>query len=327
MSSVLVVGSVAIDSVKTPFLSRERSLGGSATHFSVAASFFTDVGVVAVIGEDFTAEDEAVFRERNIDTKDLERVAGGKTFFWKGEYGFDLNTAHTHDTQLNVFAEFKPKLSADARKSPYLFLGNIQPTLQREVREQVDAQFVAMDTMNFWIESARDELVKTIGVVDALIINDAEARQLADEPNLIKAAKQILAMGPKMLIIKRGEYGAACFTEKSFFATPAYPLENVFDPTGAGDSFAGGFMGYLARTNKPEDMMCVRRGIIYGSIMASFNVEEFSCDRLRRVTSIEISDRLTEFKQFTHFDLDETLANSQFEPTKAKSSTSAPRAR
>lgn len=307
MSSVLVVGSVAIDSVKTPFLSRERSLGGSATHFSVAASFFTDVGVVAVIGEDFTAEDESVFHEHDIDTRDLERVAGGKTFFWKGEYGFDLNAAHTLDTQLNVFAEFKPKLSAEARKSPYLFLGNIQPTLQREVREQVDARFVAMDTMNFWIESSRDELVKTIGVVDALIINDAEARQLANEPNLIKAAKEILSLGPKMLIIKRGEYGSACFTNDSFFATPAYPLETVFDPTGAGDSFAGGFMGYLARTNKPEDMMCVRRGIVYGSIMASFNVEEFSCDRLRRVTPVEIGNRLAEFKEFTHFDLDETM--------------------
>ncbi|MCA9803158.1 MAG: sugar kinase [Cyanobacteria bacterium HKST-UBA02] len=307
MSSVLAVGSVAIDSVKTPFGTRERSLGGSATHFSVAASFFTDVAVVAVIGDDFTAEDEAVFHERKIETRDLKRVAGGKTFFWAGEYGFDLNTAHTLDTQLNVFADFKPTLSDEARKAPYLFLGNIQPTLQREVREQSNARFVAMDTMNFWIETEKEELIKTIGVVDALIINDAEARQLVQEPNLIKAARQILDLGPRMVLIKRGEYGAACFTRDSFFATPAYPLEGVFDPTGAGDSFAGGFMGYMAQADNLDDSMAIRRGIIYGSIMASFNVEEFSCDRLRHLGPQDISDRLAEFKAFTHFDLDDKV--------------------
>ncbi|MBI1270483.1 sugar kinase [bacterium] len=312
MSSVLAVGSVAIDSVKTPFGFRERSLGGSATHFSVAASFFTDVSVVAVIGDDFTAEDESVFREREIDTSDLKRVPGGKTFFWAGEYGFDLNTAHTLDTQLNVFADFKPILSESAREAPYLFLGNIQPALQREVREQSNARFVAMDTMNYWIETAPEELIKTIGVVDALIINDAEARQLVDEPNLIKAAKQILEFGPKMLIIKRGEYGAACFTKESFFATPAYPLESVFDPTGAGDSFAGGFMGYMAQANNLDDTMNVRRGIIYGSIMASFIVEEFSCDRLRRINRSDINNRLSDFKDFTHFDLDESVTVKTF---------------
>lgn len=311
MTSLLAVGSVAIDSVKTPFGARERSLGGSATHFSVASSFFAQTGVVAVIGDDFTAEDEAVFHERGIDVSNLERVKGGKTFFWAGEYGFDLNAAHTLDTQLNVFADFNPRLSETSKKAPFLFLGNIQPTLQREVRAQSDAHFVAMDTMNYWIETARDELVKTIGVVDALIINDAEARQLVDESNLIKAARQILELGPKVLIIKRGEYGAACFTKDSFFATPAYPLESVFDPTGAGDSFAGGFMGYMARANKPDDMTYIRRGIIYGSIMASFNVEEFSCDRLRRVTPEEINKRLADFKAFTHFDLDNTVDFSE----------------
>jgi|AGTN01.1.fsa_nt_gi Sugar kinases, ribokinase family len=305
MSSLLAVGSVAIDSIKTPFGSRDRSLGGSATHFSVSASFFTDVAVVGVIGEDFTAEDESVFHEREINTNDLQRVPGGKTFFWAGEYGFDLNTAHTLDTQLNVFGDFNPKLSDEAKKSPYLFLGNIQPTLQREVRSQVDARFVAMDTMNLWIDIARDELIKTIGVVDALIINDAEARQLAQEPNLIKAAKAILEMGPKMLLIKRGEYGAALFTRDTYFATPAFPLENVFDPTGAGDSFAGGFMGYLAQTGNLEDMT-VRRGIIYGSIMASFNVEEFSCDRLRRVKQEDIQNRLDQFNEFTYFDFEDS---------------------
>jgi sugar/nucleoside kinase (ribokinase family) len=302
MSSLLVVGSVAIDSIKTPFGVRERSLGGSATHFSVSASFFTDVAVVAVIGEDFTAEDEAVFHERKVNTADLQRIPGGKTFRWAGEYGFDLNTAETLDTQLNVFADFKPDLSVDARKSPFLFLGNIQPTLQREVREQVNARFVAMDTMNLWINTTREELLKTIAVVDALIINDAEARQLADEPNLIRAARKILGWGPQMLVVKRGEYGAAFFTKTAYFATPAFPLENVFDPTGAGDSFAGGFMGYLAQADKIDDMS-VRRAIIYGSTMASFNVEEFSCDRLRRLTSEEIRARFNQFKEFTHFEI------------------------
>jgi sugar/nucleoside kinase (ribokinase family) len=302
MSSLVVVGSVAIDSIKTPFGERERSLGGSATHFSVSASFFTDVSVVAVIGDDFTAEDEAVFHERKINTESLQRVPGGKTFRWAGEYDFDLNTAHTLDTQLNVFADFKPELSDKLKQAPFLFLGNIQPTLQREVREQSNAKFVAMDTMNFWINHTRDELLKTIAVVDALIINDAEARQLTQEANLIRAARKILALGPKLLIVKRGEYGAAYFTKDSFFATTAYPLEAVFDPTGAGDSFAGGFMGYLAQADKIDDHT-LRRGIIYGSVMASFNVEEFSCDRLRRLTPAEVKTRFHEFKEFTHFEI------------------------
>jgi sugar/nucleoside kinase (ribokinase family) len=321
MPSLLAVGSVAIDSIKTPFGSRQRSLGGSATHFSVAASFLTDVGIVAVIGEDFTKEDEAVFRERDVDTSDLKRVVGGKTFFWAGEYGFDLNAAQTLDTQLNVFGDFNPTLSAAACKSPFLFLGNIQPTLQRQVREQVDAKFVAMDTMNLWIETTRDELLKTIAVVDALIINDAEARQLAQEPNLIRAAKIILDMGPKMLLVKRGEHGAAFFTDDNYFAIPAYPLENVFDPTGAGDSFAGGFMGYIAQCEE-IDNMAIRCGIIYGSIMASFNVEEFSCDRLRRLKPAEIRNRLAQFKEFTHFELDET---TEFLRRAKKVSTAAAR--
>jgi sugar/nucleoside kinase (ribokinase family) len=300
--SLLAVGSVAIDSVKTPFGERERSLGGSATHFSVSASFFTEVGVVAVVGDDFTEEDSAVFRERNIDTRNLQRIEGGRTFRWTGEYGFDLNTARTLDTQLNVFADFNPQLSEHARKTPFLFLGNIQPALQREVRQQVDARFVAMDTMNYWIESTRDELLKTIGVVDALIINDAEVRELAGESNLIRAARWILGQGPQMLVVKRGEFGAAFFTKDSYFATTAYPLEAVFDPTGAGDSFAGGFMGYLAAADRIDDSV-LRRAIIYGSVMASFNVEEFSCDRLRKLTPEEIRARYLEFKEYTHFEV------------------------
>jgi sugar/nucleoside kinase (ribokinase family) len=299
---LLVVGSVAFDSIRTPFGVRERSLGGAALHFSVSASFFTDVAVVAVIGDDFTDEDEKVFRERRINTENLQRVAGGRTFRWSGEYGYDLNTAHTLDTQLNVFAEFNPHLSATAKESPFLFLANIQPGLQRLVREQVKARFVAMDTMNFWIEGAREELLQTIGVVDALIINDAEARELAQESNLIRAARKILTLGPQLVVVKRGEYGAAYFTRDSFFATPAFPLESVFDPTGAGDSFAGGFMGYLAQAGKVDDHT-LRRAVIYGSVMASYNVEEFSCDRLRRLQEEEIQDRFRQFKEFTHFEI------------------------
>lgn len=299
---LLVVGSVAIDSIRTPFGARERSLGGAALHFSVSASFFSEVGVVAVIGDDFTEEDHQVFRERGIDTDNLQRVAGGKTFRWAGEYGYDLNTAHTLDTQLNVFADFDPRLSPRARQSPFLFLANIQPGLQRKVREQVDARFVAMDTMNFWIEGAREELLQTIAVVDALLINDAEARELAQEANLIRAARKILTLGPQMVVVKRGEYGAAFFTRDSYFATPAFPLESVFDPTGAGDSFAGGFMGYLAQAEKIDDVT-LRRAVIYGSVMASFNVEEFSCDRLRRLRPEEIRERFHQFKEFTHFEI------------------------
>jgi len=299
--SILVVGSVAFDSLKTPFGEKERILGGSATYFSVAASFFTDVRVVAVVGDDFGPEDEAVFRERDVDISDLERVKGQRSFFWKGEYGYDLNVAHTLDTQLNVFADFKPKLSNAARETPYLFLGNIQPQLQAEVREQVRARLVAADTMNYWIESTPEQLSDMLKRIDILIINDSEARALAGEANRVRAARRILSMGPSRLVVKRGEYGAAMFSEESFFATPAYPLEEVFDPTGAGDSFAGGFMGYLAATNATDDG-ALRRAIIYGSVMASFNVEEFGCERLRRLTYEEINARFKQLRAFSHFE-------------------------
>jgi sugar/nucleoside kinase (ribokinase family) len=298
--SILVVGSVAFDSLKTPFGERERILGGSATYFSFAAYFFTDVRVVAVVGDDFGSEDEAVFRARDVDISDLERVEG-RSFFWKGEYGYDLNVAHTLDTQLNVFADFKPKLSAAARETPYLFLGNIQPDLQTEVREQVGAKLVAADTMNYWINSTPDQLRAMLKCIDILIINDSEARALAEEANLVRAARRILSMGPNRLVVKRGEYGAAMFSEESFFATPAYPLEEVFDPTGAGDSFAGGLMGYMAATNATDDAS-LRRAIIYGSVMASFNVEEFGCERMRRLTYDEINARFKELRSFSHFE-------------------------
>lgn len=303
--SILVVGSVAFDSVKTPFGERERILGGSATYFSVAASFFTKVRVVAVVGDDFGPADEAVFLERGVDTSDLERVPG-RSFHWSGEYGYDLNVAHTRDTQLNVFADFKPKLSNGAREASYLFLGNIQPQLQVEVREQVAAKLVAADTMNYWINNTPAELREMLERVDLLVINDAEAREIAKEANLVRAARRILKMGPKRLVVKRGEYGAAMFTENSYFATPAYPLEEVFDPTGAGDTFAGGFMGYLAATDSLDEAV-VRRAIIYGSVMASFNVEEFGCDRLRKLTYDEINARFRELRAFSNFEEAHTL--------------------
>lgn len=298
--SVLVVGSVAFDAIKTPFGERGKILGGSATHFSVAASFFTDVRVVAVVGDDFGAEEEAVFRERNVDISDIERVEGERSFFWSGEYGYDLNVAKTLDTQLNVFASFKPKLSEAARQAQFLFLGNIQPDLQIEVRKQVGANVVAADTMNYWINSTPKELREMLRHIDILIINDSESRAIAEEPNLAKAARRILSMGPKRLVVKRGEYGAAMFSEDHFFATPGYPLEDVFDPTGAGDSFAGGFMGYLASVGSTDEVT-MRRAIIYGSVMASFQVEEFGCERTRRLTQYEIKNRYRDFHTMTHF--------------------------
>ncbi|HLL73254.1 MAG TPA: PfkB family carbohydrate kinase [Pyrinomonadaceae bacterium] len=300
--SLLVVGSVAFDAVETPFGKRERMLGGSATHFSLSASFFTDVRVVGVVGADFGATELDVFARHDIDTSDLERVADGNTFFWRGRYDYDLNTAHTLDTQLNVFADFKPKLSDASKASRFVFLGNIQPDLQREVREQVaGAELVALDTMNYWINTVPDAVMEAISGVNVVIINDAEARQLSGEPNLIRAARKILDAGPKALVIKRGEYGAALFTGDSYFAIPAYPLESVFDPTGAGDTFAGGFMGYLA-SHETIDEGTMRRAMIYGSVMASFNVEEFGTERVDRLTHEEINERFRTFKRMTHFE-------------------------
>lgn len=300
--SLLVVGSVAFDAVETPFGKRERMLGGSASHFSISASFFTDVQVVAVVGGDFGAAERDVFARHDIDTTDLEVIPDGKTFRWHGRYEYDLNVAHTLETQLNVFAGFEPKLSDSSKQARLVFLGNIQPDLQRGVRAQVpDAEMVALDTMNLWIETTRDSLQKTIEVVDLVIINDAEARQLAEEPNLIKAARKILSWGPGTLIVKRGEYGAAMFTKDEYFAIPAYPLEAVFDPTGAGDTFAGGLMGYLSSQEK-VDHAALRRAMIFGSVMASFNVEEFGTERVQRLTHDEINERFRDFKRFTHFE-------------------------
>src|SRR5215211_9213544 len=310
--SLLVVGSVAYDAVETPFGKCDQMLGGSASHFSISASFFTNVGIVGVVGGDFT--DQEVFDNRGIVTRDLERIKDGKTFRWAGRYEYDLNVAQTLYTHLNVFDDFQTKVSDDSKKSRLLFLGNIQPDLQRGVREQMPrAELVALDTMNLWIEHTRDSLVRTIKGVDVVIINDAEARQLTGIPNLIKAARELLSWGPKALIIKRGEYGAALFTPDSYFAIPAYPLESVFDPTGAGDTFAGGFMGYLASQKEITDDT-MRRAMIYGSVMASFNVEKFGTERVDALDYPEINQRFRDFKRMTHFEeipFERVLANRE----------------
>lgn len=300
--SLLVVGSVAFDAVETPFGKIDKMLGGSASHFSISASYYTDVRVVGVVGGDFGQAEQNVFDAHNVDTTDLEHVPEGETFRWYGRYDYDLNVAQTLDTRLNVFADFKPKLSAESKNARLVFLGNIQPDLQREVRQQVsNAELVALDTMNLWIETTKPSLLKTIEGVDVVIINDAEARQLTEIPNLIKAARAILSWGPRALIVKRGEYGAALFTKESYFAIPAYPLESVFDPTGAGDTFAGGFMGYLS-SQQTLDEAAMRRAMIFGSVMASFNVEEFGTARVQKLTQDEINTRFSQFKQMTHFE-------------------------
>ena len=299
--SILVVGSVAIDSVETPFGRGENVLGGSATYFATSASFFTGVNLVAVVGEDFPQEHLDFLTSRNIDLTGLSRESG-KTFHWKGRYGYDLNEAHTLDTQLNVFQTFRPRIPAQYADTDYLILANIDPHLQLEVLEQVKAPKVtACDTMNFWISSKPEVLKQVIAKVDFLIINEGEARQLTGETNLIKAARAIRDMGAKNLIIKRGEYGVLFFSEGSVFAAPAYPLENVFDPTGAGDTFAGGFVGYLANTGNLS-REGIRQAIVYGSVMASFTVEDFSLNRLRTLDYPQIESRYREFKALTHFD-------------------------
>jgi sugar/nucleoside kinase (ribokinase family) len=302
--SLTVVGSIAFDAVKTPFGTRERMLGGSAVHFSLAASFFDEVHVVGPVGDDFGKDEYAVLHARGVDTEDIEHVPGGRTFFWRGEYGWDLNDRETLDTQLNVFADFKPKLSAASRAADVLFLANIQPDLQREVRAQcAGARFVALDSMNLWIETARDSLIETIGTVDCLLLNDAELRQLTGEPNLVRAARQIREWGPSVVVAKQGQYGAAMVTEEGFFALPAFPLETVVDPTGAGDCFAGGLLGYVAAHSESErdhELLC--RAMAYGTALASFNVEDFGVERVARLTSDEIADRVAQLQRITRFD-------------------------
>ena len=301
--SVTVVGSIAYDAVKTPFGERERMLGGAATHFALAASFFDEVRVVGPVGGDFREEDFTVLRTRGTITDDVEVVPDGKTFFWAGEYGWDLNSRETLDTQLGVFEEFQPKLSAASRDSDVLFLANIQPDLQHQVREQCgDARFAALDSMNLWIDIARDDLVKVIERVDCLVLNDAEIRQLTRRPSIVRAARELLTWGPSAVVAKQGEYGAALITSEGFFALPAYPLERVIDPTGAGDTFAGGLAGYVAaHPGEPVSHDLLTRAIAYGTALASFNVEEFGTDRVARVSADEVGERVAELARMTSF--------------------------
>jgi sugar/nucleoside kinase (ribokinase family) len=303
--SLTVVGSIAFDSVRTPFGERDRMLGGSAVHFALAAAFFTTVRMVGPVGDDFGEEAVAILEDRGIETDDIERVTGGETFLWRGHYDHDLNVAHTDETRLNVFGDFQPKLSAASREADVLFLGNIQPELQRDVRAQCEARLVALDSMNLWIETTRDALIAAIGEIDCLLLNDAELRMLTREANLARAARLAMEMGPRVVVAKRGEYGAALFTGEEFFAIPGYLLEDVRDPTGAGDSFAGGFLGYLdgvgaGKAGAPEAEL--RRAMAYGSVLASFNVEGFGTERVAELTHGEIDERLREFKRLTQFE-------------------------
>jgi sugar/nucleoside kinase (ribokinase family) len=305
--SVTVVGSIAFDTVTTPFGKRERMLGGAATHFALAASFFDRVHIVGPVGDDFGEPELAILGTRGSSIDDVERVAGGRTFFWEGEYGWDLNSRTTLDTQLNVFEHFSPKLSPASQQCDVLFLANIQPELQLRVREQCgDARFVALDSMNLWIEIAREALLEVIGRVDCLVLNDAELRQLTGRPNLVSAAREVLEWGPSVVVAKQGEYGAALITEDVFFALPAYPLQEVVDPTGAGDTFAGGFIGYIARhIDEPPTGQVLRNAMAYGTALASFNVERFGTEGVAAVAAEAVRSRVHDLRHFTIFDHEE----------------------
>jgi sugar/nucleoside kinase (ribokinase family) len=298
--SVVVVGSIAFDAVKTPFGDRDRLLGGSAVHFSLAASYFSDVRVVGPVGDDFGESEYEVLRSRGVNTDDIEHIEGGKTFFWAGEYEWNVNIRHTLDTQLNVFGDFQPKLSEASKDAEVLFLANIQPDLQRDVREQcTGAKLAGLDSMNYWIESARDSLVRTIAGVDLIVMNDDEVRMLTEQPTLLPAARAIMELGPRVVVVKQGEYGASLFTEDGYFSLPAYPLERVIDPTGAGDSFAGGFFGYLDSQGGATDDATLRRAMTYGSAVASHWVEDFGCEVVGRLTREDIEERYEAFRAMT----------------------------
>lgn len=302
--SILVVGSVAYDDLETPFGKETRVLGGAATHFSASASFFSKVNLVGVVGKDFNHSEIEFLKKRGVDLSGLQTRKDGETFLWKGRYGFDLNEAQTLETHLNVFADFTPTLPEHFRFSDFVFLANIDPSLQLKVLKQVQSpKFIAMDTMNFWIQSKSKELKETISHVDILLINESEARQLANEQNLVKAAKKIRSWGPKIVTIKRGEYGALLFTANAIFSAPGFPLEELKDPTGAGDSFAGGFLGYLAKCNGDLSSHNLKKGMILGSVMASFQVEEFGLLRMLTLKEEDIQERFQAFKTLSHFEL------------------------
>ncbi len=298
--SVLVVGSVALDSVETPFGKHDNLLGGSATYFSISASYFTDVKLVAVVGTDFPNRHIELLQRRGINTKGLQ-IEKGKTFHWKGRYEFDMNAAKTISTELNVFETFKPKIPSQWRKAENIFLANINPDLQQNVLKQASSpKFVACDSMNFWIENKRSSLAKLLKNIHLFLANDSEARELSGETNLLKAAKYILKLGPKMVIIKKGEHGCLLVTKKNFFSVPGFPLEDICDPTGAGDTFAGGVMGYLSESGSIDEAS-VKKAIIFGSVMASYNVEAFSLDRLLQLNRKLIDKRYREFKELVRF--------------------------
>ena len=301
MADLLVTGTLALDDVRTPFGEVADALGGSATFFAYAASFFTNVKLVAVVGRDFPKAHLELLSGRGVDLTGVQ-VTDGPTFRWTGEYGYDLNEARTLDTRLGVLADFKPALPDSYRHCPYLFLANLDPVIQLDVLRSMERpRLAALDTMNFWIKGKPDQLRTVLREVDALLINDTEARMLAAEPNLIKAARAILGWGPRIVVVKRGEYGALMVTPTNFFFVPAYPLESVFDPTGAGDTFAGGFMGMLAG-QEATDEAALRRAIVYGSVMASFTVEDFSLDRLKRLTRADIEGRCRAFREMMQFE-------------------------
>lgn len=298
--SLLVVGSVAYDGIETPFGQRDRILGGSATYISLTSSYFNDhVNLVGVVGRDFAAEDIELFRSKGIGLDGLQIDSSGDTFFWRGRYHFDLNNRDTLETKLNVFERFDPVIPALYQDARYIALGNIEPSLQRKVLDQVKSpDFVVMDTMNFWIEGALESLKQTLKRVNMIVVNDSEARELTGESNLFKAADAIRAMGPEHLIVKKGEHGALLFTGDEIFSAPAYPVIDIFDPTGAGDTFLGGFLGWLSYTRN-HDTVNMRRAVIMGSVMASFCVEKFGPERLRSLTSDEIYSRYAEFQRLS----------------------------
>jgi cytidine kinase len=304
--TLTVVGSIAFDAVETSWGRRDRLLGGSAVHFSLASSFLAETRVVGPVGDDFGPEEYAVLRRRGVVVDDIEHVPGGRTFFWAGRYERDVNLRHTIQTDLNVFEHFAPKLSAASRAADTVFLANIQPDLQREVRAQCDqARFTALDTMNMWIEVARSSLLRTIAGVDCIILNDGELKQLTDEPNHVRAARTILDMGPRVVVSKLGEYGAAMYTREGVFGLPSYPTDRVVDPTGAGDAFAGGFMGYVAaHADEEQRDELLRRAMAYGVVMGSFNVEAFGTERMQSLTGEEIHERVAALRRMTRFDAD-----------------------
>ncbi len=298
MSTVTVVGSIAFDAVETETGSRDKMLGGSATHFSLASSFFADTRVVGPVGDDFGDAEFGVMRDRGVNTDDIEQIPGGKTFFWAGRYERDVNIRHTLQTDLNVFETFAPKLSAESAAADVLFLANIVPALQIAVREQCEqARFTALDSMDLWIDIARDDLTRAMGMVDCILLNDGEIKQFADEPNLVRAARKVLELGPRIVIAKQGEYGVTMFTKDDVFGLPAFPTPDVVDPTGAGDTFAGGFVGYVAAHGDGD----LRSALAYGTALASFNVEAFGTERLQTLTMDEVEERVRNLGEMTRF--------------------------